>query len=70
MAVIIAKLSDGRRLKPSDLLDSVRRSMSVVDDRDEDVSLRTLQRDIATIDELFHITVRPSRSMFQKCSMR
>lgn len=70
MAVIIAKLSDGRRLKPSDLLDSVRRSMSVVDDRDEDVSLRTLQRDIATIDELFHITIKCDASGYYHVSER
>ena len=70
MAVIIAKLSDGRRLKPSDLLDSVRRSMSVVDDRDEDVSLRTLQRDIATIDELFHITIKCDASGYYHVAER
>lgn len=70
MAVIIAKLSDGRRLKPSDLLDSVRQSMSVVDDRDEDVSLRTLQRDIATIDELFHITIKCDASGYYHVAER
>ena len=70
MAVIIAKVSDGRRLKPSDLLDSVRHSMSVVDDRDEDVSLRTLQRDIATIDELFHITIKCDASGYYHVAER
>ena len=44
--------------------------MSVVDDRDEDVSLRTLQRDIATIDELFHITIKCDASGYYHVAER
>ena len=62
MSIILAKLKDGRRLSPEALLDSVRRSMSLFDDRYADFSLRTLQRDIRTVDELFHITIKCDRS--------
>lgn len=48
MSIILAKLKDGRRLSPEALLDSVRRSMSLFDDRYADFSFRTLQRDIRT----------------------
>ena len=62
MSIILAKLKDGRRLSPEALLDSVRRSMSLFDDWYADFSFRTLQRDIRTVDELFHITIKCDRS--------
>lgn len=63
MAIILGKLSGGKMMSQDELLDSVRRSMALFDDRDEDFSLRTLQRDIRTIDDLFHITITYDRSL-------
>lgn len=61
MAIILARLSDGKRVPVARLLDSVCRSMALFDDR-AGISERTLQRDLRTIDELFHITVKCDRA--------
>ena len=59
MAIILNRLRDGRSARPDD----VSREMELFDDNHSDVSLRTLQRDINTIAELFHIEIacHPSR---------
>ena len=57
MAVILNRLSGGRSISPGDLAEYVSRTMSLFDDSRSEVSLRTIQRDIETIGELFHICI-------------
>lgn len=57
MAVILNRLSGGRSISPGDLVEYVSRTMSLFDDSRSEVSLRTIQRDIETIGELFHICI-------------
>ena len=57
MAIILNRLGGGRSIAPSELVDYVSRRMSVFDDSKSEVSLRTIQRDIRTIEELFHIVI-------------
>ena len=57
MAVILNRLSGGRSISPGDLAEYVSRTMSLFDDSRSEISLRTIQRDIETIGELFHICI-------------
>ena len=57
MAIILNRLSGGRCISPDDLTDYVSRTMSLFDDSRSEISLRTIQRDIETIGELFHICI-------------
>lgn len=57
MAIILNRLRDGRSARPDELVEYVSREMELFDDNHSDVSLRTLQRDINTIAELFHIEI-------------
>ena len=57
MAIILNRLRDGRSARPDELVEYVSREMELFDDSHSDVSLRTLQRDINTIAELFHIEI-------------
>jgi len=57
MAIILNRLSGGRSAAPEELLDHISRSMALFDDSHQEISLRTLQRDIRTISELFHIEI-------------
>ena len=57
MAVILNRLSGGRSISPGDLAEYVSRTMSLFDDSRSEISLRTIQRDIETIKELFHICI-------------
>ena len=63
MAIILNRLRNGRSARPDELVEYVSREMELLDDKHSDVSLRTLQRDISTIAELFHIEIacHPSR---------
>ncbi len=63
MAIILNRLRNGRSARPDELVEYVSREMGLFDDSHSDVSLRTLQRDINTIAELFHIEIacHPSR---------
>ena len=63
MAIILTRLRNGRSARPDELVEYVSREMELFDDKHSDVSLRTLQRDISTIAELFHIEIacHPSR---------
>ena len=63
MAIILNRLRNGRSARPDELVEYVSREMELFDDKHSDVSLRTLQRDISTIAELFHIEIacHPSR---------
>ena len=57
MAIILNRLRNGRSARPDELVEYVSREMGLFDDSHSDVSLRTLQRDINTIAELFHIEI-------------
>lgn len=57
MAIILNRLGGGRSIAPSELVDYVSRRMSVFDDSKSEVSLRTIQRDIRTIEELLHLSL-------------
>lgn len=57
MAIILNRLGGGRSIAPSELVDYVSRRMSIFDDSKSEVSLRTIQRDIRTIEDLFHIVI-------------
>lgn len=57
MAIILNRLRNGRSARPDELVEYVSREMELFDDKHSDVSLRTLQRDISTIAELFHIEI-------------
>ena len=57
MAIILNRLGGDRSIAPSELVDYVSRRMSVFDDSKSEVSLRTIQRDIRTIEELLHLSL-------------
>ena len=57
MALILNRLRGGRSMSPEALVEYVSRRSGILDDRMSEVSLRTIQRDIRTIEELFHIDI-------------
>lgn len=57
MALILNRLRGGRSMSPEALVEYVSRRSGILDDRMSEVSLRTIQRDIRTIEELFHIEI-------------
>lgn len=57
MAIILNRLRNGRSARPDELVRHVSREMALFDDSHAELSLRTLQRDINTIAELFHIEI-------------
>ena len=57
MALILNRLRGGRSIAPEDLVEYVSSRAAILDERMSDISLRTIQRDIKTIGELFHIDI-------------
>ena len=57
MTLILNRLRDGRSASPKELAEYVASRAGILDDRMGTVSLRTIQRDIRTIEELFHIEI-------------
>ena len=57
MTLILNRLRDGRSASPKELAEYVASRAGILDDRMGTVSLRTIQRDIRTIGELFRIDI-------------
>lgn len=57
MLTIVRKLERYEYIPAAEFLQMVNEEMELVDDRFANCSLRTLQRDLKTIEELFGITV-------------
>ena len=57
MALILNRLRSGHGMTPEALVEYVSDRARLLDERMGSVSLRTIQRDIKTIGELFHIDI-------------
>lgn len=62
MTLILNRLRDGRSASPKELAEYVASRAGILDDRMGTVSLRTIQRDIRTIGELFRIDIECNSS--------
>lgn len=60
MALILNRLRSGHSITPEALVEYVSDRARLLDERMGSVSLRTIQRDIKTIGELFHFGASPA----------